>query len=210
MSRNSKWAYRMAEGQKLAPSWTCPSCGAVIYTALGIPRFCPVCKVPTKNPIRHTKEGWFWGSVGPQPTRAALLRQVRAIYASGYRDNPTRREAAIAKYRRLESELERTTSKRRTKTLIDELSRLEYKYRMTREEVHGKWKSGSPELDAWIEYSQRLRKDENPTRNPGIMIGGNPMAKKKSRRPRQMKVLGIPVVTLALVGGLAWLLTRKS
>ena len=38
--------------------------------------------------------------------------------------------------------------------------------------------------------------------------GGNPMAK-KTRRPRQMKILGIPVITVAIVGGLAWWLTRK-
>ena len=70
------------------PKWVCPKCKAVIYTAMPQAMIrCPACgyKVKEKNPIRHTREGWFWGSVGPQPTRAALLRQVRAIYASGYR-----------------------------------------------------------------------------------------------------------------------------
>jgi hypothetical protein len=42
------------------------------------------------NPIHHKKDGWYWGSVGPKPTREAMLRQVRAIYASGYKGhNPT-------------------------------------------------------------------------------------------------------------------------
>lgn len=36
------------------------------------------------NPIHKEKDGWYWGSVGPQPTRELLMRQVRAIYASGY------------------------------------------------------------------------------------------------------------------------------
>ena len=44
------------------------------------------------------------------------------------------------------------------------------------------------------------------------VIGGNPMAKKKRiRRTRQMKVLGIPVMTAAIIGGLAWwVFTKKS
>ena len=42
------------------------------------------------------------------------------------------------------------------------------------------------------------------------LIGGNPMARKKSRRPRQTKILGIPIITVAIVGGLAWWLLRKS
>ena len=41
-------------------------------------------------PIRHTKQGYYWGSVGPQPTREKILKQVRAIYSSGYLGrNPT-------------------------------------------------------------------------------------------------------------------------
>lgn len=48
-------------------------------------------KLRTSNPIRHTKKGWYWGSVGPQPTKAKLLNQVRAIYAGGYKDkNPSK------------------------------------------------------------------------------------------------------------------------
>jgi len=32
----------------------------------------------------------------------------------------------------------------------------------------------------------------------------------KKRRPRRMKVLGIPIMTVAVIGGLAWwLATRK-
>jgi len=65
------------------------------------------------------------------------------------------REAAIAEYKKLESELESTTSKRRTKTFIRELSELEMKHRLTYEEVHGKWKSGNSELDKAIELSER-------------------------------------------------------
>jgi len=52
---------------------------------------------------------------------------------------------------------------------------------------------------------QRLKESaeyENPKR------GGSTVAKK--RRPRRMKVLGIPVVTAAILGGLVWwLATRK-
>ena len=64
----------------------CAHCGAKIYSGLK-PNKCPVCGKPwkEKNPIRHTKKGWFWGSVGPQPTRKALLQQIRAIYAGGYK-----------------------------------------------------------------------------------------------------------------------------
>jgi len=43
---------------------------------------------------------------------------------------------------------------------------------------------------------------ENPKR------GGNPMAKK--RRPRKAKILGIPVMTVAILGGLAWWLAKKQ
>jgi ribosomal protein S18 acetylase RimI-like enzyme len=44
------------------------------------------------NPLRHTNRGWYWGSVGPQPTRAKMTNQVRAIYASGYQGNPINRK----------------------------------------------------------------------------------------------------------------------
>ena len=43
-----------------------------------------------KNPIRHTKAGYFWGSRGPYKTRAKALQVMRAIYASGYKGrNPS-------------------------------------------------------------------------------------------------------------------------
>ena len=43
------------------------------------------------------------------------------------------------------------------------------------------------------------------------LIGGNPMAKKKrTRRPRQMKVLGIPVMMVAVIGGLAWWMMTRT
>ena len=32
----------------------------------------------------------------------------------------------------------------------------------------------------------------------------------KKRKPRQMKIMGFPVMTIAIVGGLAWWLTRKK
>ena len=38
--------------------------------------------------------------------------------------------------------------------------------------------------------------------------GGNPMAKKK--RTRKMKVFGIPVITVAIIGGLVWWFTRNA
>ncbi len=38
-------------------------------------------------------------------------------------------------------------------------------------------------------------------------IGGNPMAKKK--RTKKMKILGIPVMTVVIIGGLVWLVTRS-
>jgi len=68
----------------------CYYCGAKLYSGLK-PVKCPVCGKPwrEKNPIRHTKAGWFWGSVGPQPTRAKLVKQIQAIYARGYRENPS-------------------------------------------------------------------------------------------------------------------------
>ena len=40
--------------------------------------------------------------------------------------------------------------------------------------------------------------------------GGNPMARKKTRRPRQTKILGIPVITVAIIGGLVYWLTKKQ
>ena len=66
-----------------------------------------------------------------------------------------KKEAAIIRYKKLESELGRTTSKTRAKTLIHELGKLEYMYGITTEEVHGKWKSGTPELDKAIELSRK-------------------------------------------------------
>ena len=38
------------------------------------------------------------------------------------------------------------------------------------------------------------------------------MAKKKRtiRRPRQMKVMGMPIITVAVIGGLAWWLVRRQ
>ena len=84
------------------PKWVCPKCKAVIYTAMPQAMWkCPACgyKVREKNPIRHTKEGWFWGSVGPQPTKEKLLRQVRAIYASGYKGrNPEKKLSSYERY----------------------------------------------------------------------------------------------------------------
>ena len=84
------------------PKWVCPRCKAVIYTAMPQAMVkCPACgyKVREKNPIRHTKEGWFWGSVGPQPTKEKLLRQVRAIYASGYKGrNPEKKLSSYERY----------------------------------------------------------------------------------------------------------------
>ncbi len=49
----------------------------------------PKAKVD-KNPIRHTKERWFWGSIGPFKTRAKAAEVAGAAYASGYKGrNPT-------------------------------------------------------------------------------------------------------------------------
>ena len=43
------------------------------------------------------------------------------------------------------------------------------------------------------------------------LIGGNPMARKKRiRRPRQMKILGLPIIPVAIVGGLVWWLAKKK
>jgi len=51
-------------------------------------------RVIASNPIRHTKEGWYWGSVGPQPTKELLLGQIRAVYAGGYRGrNPVGKQS---------------------------------------------------------------------------------------------------------------------
>jgi len=36
-------------------------------------------------PIRHTKEGWFWGKNGPHPTKKKAQQIARAAYANGYR-----------------------------------------------------------------------------------------------------------------------------
>lgn len=49
-----------------------------------------------RNPIRHTKQGWYWGSVGPQPTKKKLLAQVRAIYVGGYKDRNPRTATHVA------------------------------------------------------------------------------------------------------------------
>ena len=49
------------------------------------PKFVNSYNLPwSMNPIRHTAAGWYWGSVGPQPTRGRILRQMKAIFASGY------------------------------------------------------------------------------------------------------------------------------
>lgn len=37
-------------------------------------------------PIKQTKQGWFWGSKGPFPTKAKALQVGRAAYASGYKE----------------------------------------------------------------------------------------------------------------------------
>ena len=37
------------------------------------------------NPIRHTSQGWFWGSKGPFPTRAKAVEVAQAVYASGWK-----------------------------------------------------------------------------------------------------------------------------
>ena len=77
---------------KTAPVKICRYCGAKLYSGFGTPRFCPRCKKPwvKENPIRHTKEGWFFGSQGPFSTRNKALEVMRAMYASGYRGkNPT-------------------------------------------------------------------------------------------------------------------------
>ena len=42
------------------------------------------------NPIRHTSEGWFWGTKGPFSTKSKAVSVMRAVYASGYKGkNPT-------------------------------------------------------------------------------------------------------------------------
>ena len=45
-----------------------------------------------ENPIRHTKQGWYWGSRGPFNTREKALQVMRAIYASGYKNPLTATE----------------------------------------------------------------------------------------------------------------------
>lgn len=37
-------------------------------------------------PIRHTDQGWFWGSKGPFDTKAKAMSVARAAHASGYRE----------------------------------------------------------------------------------------------------------------------------
>ncbi len=37
--------------------------------------------------------------------------------------------------------------------------------------------------------------------------GGNPITRKK--RTKKMKILGIPVMTVVIIGGLVWLVTRS-
>jgi hypothetical protein len=65
----------------------CPKCH--IYMIKESYYHCPNCGI-VANPLRHTAKGWYWGSVGPQPTRDAMIKQVKAIFASGYKDNPKR------------------------------------------------------------------------------------------------------------------------
>lgn len=36
-------------------------------------------------PIRHTSEGWFWGSKGPFGSRKKAEEVARAAYAHGYK-----------------------------------------------------------------------------------------------------------------------------
>ena len=78
------------------PKWVCPKCKAVIYTAMPQAMIrCPACgyKVKEKNPIRHTREGWFWGSRGPFVTKEKAAQVARAVYASGYKGrNPEEKE----------------------------------------------------------------------------------------------------------------------
>ena len=40
--------------------------------------------------------------------------------------------------------------------------------------------------------------------------GGVKMARKRTRRPRKTKILGVPVMTVAILGGLAWWLAKKQ
>ena len=71
---------------KTGPSKVCYYCGARIYTPYKLVK-CPKCGRPWRqvNPIRHTKEGWFWGSRGPFRTREKAGQVARAAYAGGYR-----------------------------------------------------------------------------------------------------------------------------
>ncbi len=41
------------------------------------------------NPIRHTPQGYYWGSRGPFQTRDKAVSVARAAYSSGYKGNPT-------------------------------------------------------------------------------------------------------------------------
>ena len=36
-------------------------------------------------PIRHTKEGWWWGSKGPFKNKKKAEEVARAAYANGYK-----------------------------------------------------------------------------------------------------------------------------
>lgn len=38
-------------------------------------------------PLRHTDNGWFWGSKGPFDTKAKALAVARAAYAHGYKES---------------------------------------------------------------------------------------------------------------------------
>jgi len=37
-------------------------------------------------PLKHTDNGWYWGSQGPFATKSKALQVARAAYASGYRE----------------------------------------------------------------------------------------------------------------------------
>lgn len=71
---------------KRGPSKVCYYCGARIYTPYKLVK-CPKCRRPwrEKNPIRHTREGWFWGGRGPFRSREKAGQVARAAYAGGYR-----------------------------------------------------------------------------------------------------------------------------
>lgn len=95
--------YRFADTEKLRKRGfqiKCPTCGSINEAGAGLTELeLERAKVRKErihlvkhleNPIRHTKQGWFWGSVGPQSTKKALLAQIRAIYAGGFKGrNPS-------------------------------------------------------------------------------------------------------------------------